>query len=209
MPALTDWLTRVLGQGESVQSDPPELVAADRPAAIALLREAFDAHALDVAEPPVAFDPAVALGAAVVLARACWRLVGDDQTADSLAVGCEPATPAAHLSADVTLRFLPAVYRRAAARDLDGPLKTDIERLLRQWPLSGVLADLDGEPAAPPAFGGHPGLQQLYAERLTGTGRAGWVPPTGSAREWVERVFSERRRPLPAAITIPSEAPGD
>ena len=63
--------------------------------------------------------------------------------------------------------------------------------------------------AAPPTFGGHPGLQLLYAERLAGVGRPGWVPPSGPAREWVERVHSERGRPLPAAIPTLPEAPGD
>jgi len=63
---------------------------------------------------------------------------------------------------------------------------------------SGVLADLDGTPATPPEFGGHPGLQLLYAERLAETGRAGWVPATGPAREWVERVYQERGKLMPA-----------
>src|SRR4051794_23317615 len=123
MTPFRDWLARVLAEGASVQDSPPALTAGERPAVLTDLRAAFDRHALDVAGPPVPFDPAAALGAAVVLARACWRLVGDEpDEQDVLEVGCEPASPAAQLSADVTLRFLPAVFRRAKHRAPGGPL---------------------------------------------------------------------------------------
>jgi hypothetical protein len=194
MTAFPDWLARVLADGESVQTVPPELAPGERPAALARLREAFDDLALDLAGPPIPFDPDAALGAAIVLARACWRLVGGDRDG-RLDVGSEPTSPSVHLSADVTLRLLPSVYRRALTRD--GPLAEELAAVLRRWPLSGVLADLDGGPVTPPEFGGHPGLQLLYAERLAATGRPGWVPAAGPAREWAERVYHERGRPVP------------
>jgi hypothetical protein len=199
MPPFADWLTRVLTRGESVQEALPALTPDERPGVLAVLRAAFDDHALDVAGPPIAFEPGVSLAAAVVLARACWLLVGaDEKEPAALPFQAEPVSPAAHLSADVTLRFLPAVHRRAKVRSDTEPLAAAVETLLRAWPLSGVLADLDGEPTTPPEFGGHPGLQLVYAERLLATGRAGWVPTTGPAREWVERVYSERGKPVPA-----------
>src|SRR4051812_7063403 len=99
-----DWLERVLTRGESVQHDPPELAAGERPAVTAVLRAAFDGHALDVAGPAVPFDPAAAEWAAVVLARACWRLASGDD-ADPLPPDPGGATPAAALSADVCLRL--------------------------------------------------------------------------------------------------------
>jgi hypothetical protein len=203
MRPFADWLSRVLTHGESVQDAPPTLSPEERPGVLALLRAAFDDHALDVAGPPVAFEPAVAVAAAEVLARACWLLVGaDENDPTALTLKAEPVSPSAQLSADVTLRFLPAVYRRAKVRSGTEPLAATVEMLLRAWPLSGVLADLDGGPSTPPAFGGHPGLRLLYAERLLATGRAGWVPADGPAREWVERVYSERGKPLPA---VPKE----
>jgi len=173
---------------------------------LADLHVAYDRHSLDVAGPTVAFDPEAALWAALTLANACWALVGSDRM-ERLEVPVSPAakTAATHLSADVVLRFLPAVYRRAIARGPESGLTTDLARLLRAWPLSGVLADLDGEPSATPEFGGHPGLQMLYAERLVVTGRAGWLPVNGTAREWVDRVFEERGRPVPAPL--PKEEP--
>lgn len=200
MTTFRSWLSRVLAHGESVLDEPPHLVPAERPAVLDELRSAFERHALDVAGPPIPFDPEVAAMAATALARACWLLVGDPEDGQiAIGLATEPSSPAAHLSADVTLRFLPAVYRRARLREPDGALASEVDRLLRRWSLSGVLADLDGEPATPPEFGGHDGLQLLYAERLVVTGRAGWLPQAGPAREWVERVFFERGKPLPAS----------
>lgn len=172
MPPFADWLTRVLSDGESVQEAPPALTPEERPAALAVLRTAFEDHALDVAGPPVPFEPQTGLGAA-------------------------------HLSADVALRFLPAVYRRARLRTSAEPLVAAVEAVLRKWPLSGVLADLDGGPTTPPEFGGPPGLQLLDAERLVGTGRAGWVPAAGRpAREWPERPDCRR----PSTSRAPTRA---
>jgi hypothetical protein len=199
MPPFADWLTRVLALGESVQEAPPTLTPPERPGVLAVLRTAFDESALDVAGPPIAFEPDVALAAAVLLARACWLLVGaDEKEPPTLTLRAEPVSPSAHLSADVALRFLPAVYRRAKARSTAEPLAAAVEKLLRVWPLSGVLTDLDGTPTTPPEFCGHSGLQLLYAERLLATGRSGWMPAVGAAREWVERVYSERGKPVPA-----------
>ena len=198
VPPFCDWLDRILARGESVQDAPPALPAPDWPAAESLLRAAFDVHALDVAGPPLPFDPGTAIEAALVLARACWSLVGAEEGPPATLTLDVVAAPAAQLSADVTLRFFPAVYRRARLREPDGPLVRQIHQLLRLWPLSGVLADLDGVPLTPPEFGGHPGLQLLYAERLALTNRPGWVPTDGPARAWVERVYLGLGKPLPA-----------
>ena len=81
-----------------------------------------------------------------------------------------------------------------------GVLVIGLERLLREWPLSGVLADLEGGPTTSINFGEHQGLQLLYAERLVETDRPDWVPTTGPAREWVERVYHERGKPVPAQL---------
>jgi hypothetical protein len=204
MRPFHDWLDRVLTDGESVLEAPPRLASDERPAVEARLRAAYDLDALDVAGPPLAFDPAVAGRAAHALACACWALVGLE--ADEPDVVLAPVrAPAAHLSADVTLRFAPDVYRRARVRDPNSPLATALDRLLRAWPLSGVLADLDGTPTTEPDFG-HPGLQLLYAERLAAARRSGWVPAGGAAREWAERVFAERGLTLPEPL---KETAGD
>jgi hypothetical protein len=208
MTHFRDWLSRLLEQGESIQEARPQLSGEEEPGVLADLRVAFDRHALDVGGPPLPFDGNAALAATFLLARACWLLVsigGEERI--TLALEAEPDSPAAHLSADVTLRFLPAVYRRSRVRFPKGPLTAAIEQILRTWPLSGVLADLDGEPSTSPEFGDHPGLQLLYVERLVRSSRAGWVPANGTAREWAERVHQERNKPLPAPPPKPEETP--
>ncbi|HEY1191974.1 MAG TPA: hypothetical protein VGE74_30370, partial [Gemmata sp.] len=204
MHQFRSWLDRVLAAGESVQDAPPRLAPAEYPAVTDRLRAAFDVHALDVPGTPLDFDPDAALRAATALARACWALVSAEGH-EPLALGA-PATPAANLSADVTLQFLPAAYRRARGRAPNGPLATEIERVLRAWPLSGVLADLDGAPGTEPDFGGHRGLQRLYAERLALTGRAGWVPRTEPARAWAECAFAERGALMPESLPTKEDA---
>jgi hypothetical protein len=182
-----------------------------------VLARAFADHALDVAGPPVPFDPAAALAAAHFLAAACWHLIApaDADAAPELPPLGEPAgyplagRPAAHLSADVTLRFLPAVHRRAALRSADDALAAALAVVLCRWPLSGVLADLPGRPAGELDFGGHPGLQLLYAERLVGRERSAWVPAAGPARERVELVCRERGRPVPSPAATVVESPDE
>ncbi|QEL19630.1 hypothetical protein [Limnoglobus roseus] len=199
MPSFVDWLRRVVLMGESVQDAPPVLTESDRAAALPILRASFDRHLLEVAGPPLVFDAATAVWAAEALAAACWELVAGD--VGESAAGREPRTPGEHLTADVLLRFLPPVYRRAKARDAAGPLARRLETMLRRWPLSGVLLDLDGSPTTPSDFAGHPGLQLLYAERLVANPRSGWLPPAGPGRDWAERIFEERGRPLPREPT--------
>jgi len=206
MPTFHDWLHRILTQGESVQDAPPPTTS-ESPDAEALLASEFAAHALDVAGPPLTFDPVAGTAAALLLAKACWALVNASEGSERITLSLAAApTPAAHLSADLTLRFLPSVLRRARFREPDGELARQIEAILRAWPLSGILADLDGSPTTGLEFGGHPGLQMLYAERLAAIGRPGWVPVSRSAREWAERVHQELGRPLPVP---PPEEPHD
>ncbi len=195
MSPFVDWLRRVVSMGESVQDTPPIIAERERAAALPILRASFDRHALEVAGPVLSFDPPTAVWAAEQLAAACWQLVGD--ATEPTPADREPKTPDEHLTADVLLRFLPAVHRRAKAREAGGPLVARLDALARRWPLAGVLLDLDGGPTTSPDFGGHRGLQLLYAERLVEHPRAGWVPPVGPGRDWAERIFEDRGRPLP------------
>jgi hypothetical protein len=206
MPAFADWLTHLLEDGESVLAGPPDVSPAARTAAGPVLREAFRRHALDVAGPAIPFDPDAAFAAAAVLAEACWRLIAHDPAAPPPAdrLGA-PRTPAAHLSADLTLRFLPAVHRRARPRGEDDPLAVWCEAVLRRWPLSGVLAALPAGPESPPEFG-HPGLDLLYAEWLADRPHPAWVPPPGPVRDQVDRVFAQLGKQVPVPATTPLEA---
>ncbi len=54
-----------------------------------------------------------------------------------IAMPIEPTTPAHHLSADLMLRYLPQVLKRARGLDPSDPLIGLLEDVLRRWPLSG------------------------------------------------------------------------
>ena len=80
-----------------------------------------------------------------------------------------------------------------------------METLLRQWPLTGVLADVAEEPLTPPEFDGHPGLLLLYAERLARHEKPAWVPH-GKAFEYVELVFRELGKEQSALLLQQAQA---
>jgi hypothetical protein len=204
---FVSFLRRLLSEGSVALSAPPELRREDRGDATAVLAAAFADHALDIAGPAIAFDAPAALAAAECVAKACWFLVSRDENADAVgrAVALPPPEnlPAAHLSADVALRFLPSVYRRARAIAPDDVLTSALAKLLRLWPLSGVLADVADPPLTAPTFSGHQGLLLLYAERLASHEKAAWVTD-GPVRPFVEMVFAERglRMPAPASQEV-------
>jgi hypothetical protein len=167
------------------------------PPAVAFLAEAFQIHAADVAGPPIDFDPDSATAAAEFARQASWALVNHDErmaeVARRLKMPGVPNTPAHHLSADLLLRYLPQILRRARGLDPDDPLVELCARVLRQWPLSGVLADIAEPPLGPIDFGGHAGLLLLYAERLVNNDRPSWRPGQGSLGwEYHQLVSAER-----------------
>ncbi len=202
MPAFADWLVCVLNTGESVQAEPPN--PSPMREVTELLRNEFRLRAQDLAGPSIAYDAEIAFQAAATLSEACWQLVSPEPDAqmpqDRLTI---PRSPSAHLSADVTLRFLPAVYRRSKPRGDDDPLAKWTAEVLRRWPLSGVLGNLPMGPSSLD-FGGHLGLALLYAERLVENPMAAWVPTDRVNREQVERVFHQRGKPIPVAPALES-----
>jgi hypothetical protein len=202
---LVPLLQRLFDDGTAVLRERPRLEPGERREALALLERAYGTYRLDVGGPPVDFDAGTALAAAELLGRACWFLVNHAEPAaeleKSLALPAPPTSAAQHLSADLLLRFLPQVHRRARAVAPDDRLAALLACVLRQWPLSGVLSDVEEAPLTPPDFGGHPGLLLLYAERLARAGKPAWVP-AGRGLEYLELVLAEQgkeRSPLPAA----------
>jgi hypothetical protein len=199
MNDFAEFLSRLFQEGEIVFPGRPQPLAAPSstapvpPEALQVLERAFTAYRLDVAGQRVEFDAGLAAAAAEVLRQASWALVcRQDRVEDLqrlLKMPHPPATAAHHLSADLLLRYLPQVHRRARAIAPSDPLVGLLERVLRQWPLSGVLAGLSEGPESPPDLAGHEGLMLLYAERLAqtrGATRAWW--PTGRALEYVDLV---------------------
>ena len=108
-----------------------------------------------MAGPPIAFDPQIACAAAEFLRQASWALVSRDERLTDLEKRLKmpdsPLTPAQHLSADLTLRYLPQVLRAARGLDPSDPLVAAARERPRRWPLSGVLSDVEEGPLGSPA----------------------------------------------------------
>lgn len=194
MTAIDELVRALLDHGRARLRRPPRVTDADHESVVGLLTCAYHDHRLDVAGPLLPFVPETALRACEFTLWACWFLVHHDEPPAAvellLSLPPPPRTPADHLSGDLTFRFLPAVHRRARALDPSDILTQRVEALLRRWPLSGVLADLDHGPDGDVAFG-HAGLNLLYAERLAARVRPAWVV-AGDAAEAIELVFHQK-----------------
>jgi hypothetical protein len=66
-------------------------------------------------------------------------------------------------------------------------------------PLTGVLSAVREGPTGDLTFGGHAGLELLYAERLAANFRPAWLPADGRIRERVELVFQQMGKTIPTA----------
>lgn len=185
---LAGFLERLFAAGSAAFVEAPRTAEGpERAAAAAVLRRAFEADRLDLAGPPLPFDEKTALAAAEWTRRACWFLVSRDEPAEeverALAAPPLPRSAAEHAAGDLTFRYLPTVHRRARAIAPDDPLARRLAEALRRWPLSGVLADVEGPPTGPRDCGGHYGLRLRYAERLADRERPGWEPADDEGRQ--------------------------
>ena len=210
MATFQDFLTQLLDQGQIVFRSAKAPHDGPTEHDVAILAEAFDTFALSVAGPRIAFDPRTACEAAELVRQSGWALVQrDDRLADlkrRLKMAGPPRTASQHLSADLMLRFLPQVIKRARGLDPSDPLTGLLGDVLRCWPLSGVLSDVEEGPLLSLDFDGHPGLLLLYAERLTQNDRPSWRPERSSpAWEYYELVLQQRSTPM----TVRNSAEGD
>ncbi len=192
MATLGHFLQGLLDEGRIVLRGRPMPSEADRPSAVARLEAAFQVHRLDVAGPPIPFEPTAALAAAELVRLASWFLLNRSETVEMmercLAMPRPPRTASEHLSADLTFRFLPQIQRRARAIAPGDGLASFLADVLRAWPLSGVLSDIEEGPKDVGDLGAHPGLWMLYAERLALDEKPAWMP-RGAAKGHVELVF--------------------
>lgn len=205
MSPLAEFLQPLLREGRVLlRAQPPD--PAERPAdAMTVLQGAYADCCLALAGPPLDFDADTALTAAKVVRQACWFLAHHDQPEEALhqalAMPHAPRTAAAHLAADLTLRFVPQIHRRARALDPADRLTELLAVLLRQWPLSGVLSAVEAEPLTPPEFEDHAGLRLLYAERWAAHAKPAWLP-RGRGFEYLELVWAELGKD-PASLPRP------
>jgi hypothetical protein len=193
MAAFSEFLTQLLDEGKIVfrSGKLPQDRPSDRDAA--MLAEAFATLALSVGGPPIVFEARTACEAAELVRQASWALVSREERPEELKrrirMVTTPRTPAHHLSADLMLRYLPQILRRARGLDPVDPLIEILADVLRRWPLSGVLSDVEEGPLTAPHFGGHPGLLLLYSERLAADDRPAWRPePSSPAYDYYNLV---------------------
>ncbi len=197
MTAFLDFLTELLDHGQIVfrSAKAPQDEPTDQDAAI--LADAYDTVVMSVAGPRIPFDGRTACEAAELVRQSAWALVQrDDRLADlkrRLKMTGPPRTASQHLSADLMLRYVPQIIKRARGLDPSDPLSDLLGDLLRRWPLSGALSDVEEGPRLALDFGGHPGLLLLYAERLAHNDRPSWRPERSSpAWEYYEWVLQQR-----------------
>jgi hypothetical protein len=190
--ALANFLHEVLFEGHIHMHAPPDDTA--DPEALGVLRRANDVYGLSIAGPMLSLDEKTALAAARLLERAAWYFLNPGLPIETpekvLSMSGVPTTLEQHFSADLVLRFAPTVHRRAKAMMQADVLPIALEKTLREWPLSGVLADIVDAPLTPADFGTHAGLNFLYAERLVEHERAGWFP-RGLGMQYVELVWAQ------------------
>lgn len=200
MASFVQFLESLLSEGAVVLRTRPIVEAKDVPKAQRLLADVYEDYRLDVAGPATAFDAPAAIAAAQRLWFACWFLLhrGDppDEIEKCLPPLAPPMSAAQHLSTDLVLRFAVQIHRRARSLAPADVLTKRLEQMLRDHPLSGVLADIEEGPLTPIHLGDHAGLYLLYAERLAEKPRPAWTPE-GPALAYVEMIFAERGLVVP------------
>jgi len=199
MTSFHEFLTQLLSEGRVVFRSAKGPQDRPLPEDIALLEKAYDSHRLSVAGAMIPFDPAVAYSAAELIRQASWAIVnhadGITDLKKRLKMPIEPKTATHHLSADLTLRYLPQILNRARGLDPTDRLIGILEDLLRRWPFSGVLSDVAAGPVGSLEFDGHAGLLLLYAERLAANDHEAWRPARPSLGwDYYELVMDERGR---------------
>jgi hypothetical protein len=194
MADLRDFIEDLLNKGSIRYSERPAAAREPEPEAVALLQNAYMSYRLEVAGPLIPFDAATAQAAAELVRQAGWFLVSHEEPESELEkhiVLPGPASSAAqHLNADLMLRYLPQLHRRARALNADDLLTRKLTTILRQWPLSGVLSDIEEGPTVPLLFDDHSGLCMMYAERLELHNKPAWLPD-GPAMEYIRWVRQE------------------
>jgi hypothetical protein len=208
MSVFGEFLQHLFDDGDLAYRGPPPPKAGPDGSARAVLKQAFAAYRLDVAGPLIDFEAPTAEAAAELVWHAGWFLLSrQEPTAEldrRLIMPGPPRSAAQHLSADLTLHYVPQICRRAQALAPADHLVTCLTGILRRWPLSGVLSAVPDAPETPPDLDGHPGLMLLYAERLAQNERRAWVP-AGRSLEYAELVYAGLGKRLPALPTPRTE----
>ena len=120
MDTFTPVLRSYLNDGCVVFKARPVISPPDTQEIEGVLQENFEQFSLQVAGPPLTLHVETAKAAAELALQACWFLVSDAEPEAELerclAMPRPPQSPEQHLSADLSLRFLPQVVGRPGER---------------------------------------------------------------------------------------------
>lgn len=125
---------------------------------------------MDLPGPPLEFHGEAALWGAVKLFQAacmtCFRDVGAMEVEHLMTATDMPdaENPAAVFSADLCLRYWPDLHRMARARSEDDILVVCMRSMAERFPFSAAGLRVRADPGH--VVMRHPGLRQMYAERL-------------------------------------------
>lgn len=164
------FLNGLLGEGRVALPPPDSESDEDFASGDAILGEYELIWRRDLPEPVPNFDLAAGRWAAARMYQACQfavnRDVDEETIQNALATRFQgKVTAEVVYSVDFTKRFLPDVgkfSRTTAERD---PLVTHLKKWARQWPLSSVgITDIGDLTIT--EFADHPGLMQLYVDRI-------------------------------------------
>ena len=161
--------------GESVGRDGQlrQPTADDLQETKAILKEFELSYRADLSgDPPAVSDKALLWGAVTTFYASsflAYRDAGEDAIRLALSVPCpEASSPSVCYSVDLTLRFLPDLFRLARATSPHDPLVSVLTELARRWPLSSVgIASV--EPVDVTSFLDSACLLQLYIDRIIAT----------------------------------------
>ena len=161
--------------GESVGRDGQlrQSTADDLQETKAILKEFELSYRADLpGDPPAVSDKALLWGAVTTFYASsflAYRDAGEDAIRLALSVPCaEASSPSVCYAVDLTLRFLPDLFRLARAASPNDPLVSVLRELAHQWPLSSVgIAGV--EPVDLSSFRDNACLLQLYIDRIIAT----------------------------------------
>ena len=142
----------------------------DHPPLIDLLEKRYEHLLLELPGEPLAFHPEAALWGAKICFALCAATVFRDLELPQLEPWLRqpmphPESPAAHLSTDPTLCYLPEIRAMICKIATGDPLLGLVDEIARAAPLSSVGIECN-PPAALETLFSHPGIDQLHSERI-------------------------------------------
>jgi len=147
------------------------------------LRGVHAGEVMDLPGPPLDYHGEAALWGAVRLFHAacmiCFRDTGSAEVERLMTPAAMPdaENPAAVFSADLCLRYWPDLHRMARTLSEDDVLVTCMRRMAETFPFSTAGMGLRLDTAH--VVMRHPGLRQMYAERLLERGDADGLSAPG------------------------------